>query len=202
MPEEENVIESVIEPIYDRVTEVLSPFTGIEFVSRDILDPAAERGTNVHAHIEGILKGWDFQVTEDVVLPYVESFKKFWEKSSHAFEAGEIILEKRMFCSEKKITGQVDVIIKCEDRTYLIDWKTSSSPHKSWALQGAAYRYLCEMEGYENVDSTLFVKLSKKGGAPTPYKHENYKENLNIFFKCLELYRYFDMSRTRNKRRD
>ena len=190
--------ESVIEPIYDRVTAVLSPFTGIEFVDENLLKPAAERGTRVHSHIEGYLNGWGFNdVKEDVAL-YLKSFEIFWEKSKHIFDGGKITLENRMFCHDKKITGQADVIIKVKDRTYLIDWKTSSKKQKSWDLQGAAYRYLCEVEEYKDVDSVLFVKLSKTGKAPSVSKSENHKENLDIFFKCLELYKFFDMKNTRN----
>lgn len=193
--------EEIIEPIWDRVTEVLRPFTGIEFVDPDILTTACDRGNKVHSYIEGYLRGIPFQFEDDVVSPYAESFRKFWEASSHAFEGGELILEKRLFCSDKKITGKADVIIKTEGRTYIIDWKTSASKNKSWALQGAAYRYLCNVEGYENVDAVLFVKLSKHGGRATSYKDENYEENLEIFLKCLDLYRHFDMKKTRNKGR-
>ncbi len=198
---------TVIEPIYDRVTEVLRPFTGVEFVDKDILDTAAERGNKVHSYIEGYLKGIHFQFEDEVIAPYVQSFKKFWEASSHAFKDGNIILEKRLFCSQKKITGKADVIIevkgqtKEEDITYIIDWKTSVSKNKSWALQGAAYKYLCIEEGYENVEAVLFVRLSKHGKSATINKDENYEENLEIFLKCLDLYRYFDMKKSRNKGR-
>ena len=136
---------------------------------------------------------------EEEVSPYLESFKKFWEASGHAFEGGKMVTERRMFCKDKKITGQADVIIEVDGCTYVIDWKTSSTKHKFWALQGAAYRYLCESEGYDNVEAVLFVKLAKTGNRAVLYKHENYEENLEIFFKCLEIYRYFEMKKTRNK---
>ncbi len=204
MEKKESVIqpinEGVIEPIYDRVTNVLAPFTGVEFVDKNLLENAGERGTRVHSHIEGYLKGFGFGKTDKVVDPYLESFKQFWEGSSHAFKDGEIILENRMFCHDKKITGQADVIVKVDKRTYLIDWKTSAIKHKSWILQGAAYQYLAKLQKYDKVDAVLFVKLLKNGKAPTLYKYEEYKENLQIFFNCLELYRYFDMKNTRQRR--
>ncbi len=186
-------------PVHDRVTEIISPFTGIEFVPKEILESAGRRGTRVHKHIEGILLGLEFCVKHDKVLPYIESFNTFWDKSKHAFESGKITLEKRFYCDKHMITGQADVLIETEDRTYVIDWKTSSRPQKSWALQGAAYRYLAEINGYKNVDSVLFVKLDKFGNAPALYKHEDYDENLSIFFKCVDLYRWFDMGNTRKK---
>lgn len=182
-----------------RVTEVISPFTGIEFVPEEILAPACERGTKVHSYIEAILSGWKCSIQCDTVKPYIESFAKFWESSKHAF-TGKITLEQRLYCVEHKITGQADVIVETEDRTYIIDWKTSSRQQKtSWKLQGSVYRYLCEVNGYKNVDSVLFVRLDKTGKAPCPYKSEDHIDNLTTFFKCLELYRHFDMENTRNK---
>jgi len=184
---------------YDRVTEVISPFTGIEFVPKEVLEPACERGTNVHLQIEGILKGWALHVKDPITEMYVASFKIFWEKSTHIFKDGEMILEQRLFCDENQITGKPDVIIQTQDRIYIIDWKTSSSPQKSWHIQGAAYRHLCEVNGYKNVDSVLFVKLDKTGEAPSLHKSEEHKKNLDIFFKCLELFRHFDMKNTRKE---
>ncbi len=192
-------LETGIQDEYDRVTEILSPFTGIEFVDKNILEYAAERGTRVHKYIEGYLNGWKLAEYEEDAAPYVASFGRFWGSSGHAFEGGKMVTEKRMFCNDKQITGQVDVIIECDECTYVIDWKTSSMKHKFWELQGAAYRYLCEREGYSNIEAVLFVKLSKSGNRPVLYKDENYEENLELFFKCLEIYRYFDMKKTRNK---
>jgi hypothetical protein len=188
----------MVEQIYDRVTEVITPFSGVEFVPEDILKSAGDRGTLVHKYIEGSLQGFKGSLTEEMG-PYVDSFEKFWDSSKHVFGGGKIVLEKRLFCDVLGITGQADVIVETSDRTYMIDWKTSSRPQKSWALQGAAYRYLAEVNGYKHVDSVLFVKLNKTGKSPTLYKHENYEENISVFKKCLELFRWFDMKNTRKK---
>lgn len=40
-----------------RVTEILSPFSGLDKVPKDILANAANRGTRVHDVCEGIVKG-------------------------------------------------------------------------------------------------------------------------------------------------
>ncbi len=183
---------------HNRVTEVISPFTGIEFVPKEVLKKAGDRGTRVHKYIEGILNGWEFHVKHEDSIKYIESFNTFWNDSKDSFD-GKVTLEKRFYCDKHMITGQADVIIETEGRTYMIDWKTSSMPQKSWALQGAAYRYLAEEAGYKNVDSVLFVKLNKLGKAPSLYKHEDHEENLATFLKCLDLYRWFEMGKTRNK---
>lgn len=185
---------------YDRVTSIISEFSGIHKVPVDILKNAAARGTQVHTMIEGILKGFDFQEKDNLLYPYIKSFYKFWDDSSHAFIDAELILEKRLYCERLRITGQIDVIIKSKNKTYLIDWKTSSQPQKTWALQSAAYKYLAEENGYKNVGSVLFVKLSKDGKSPGLYKHENHKENIDIFLKCLDLYRWLGIKQPKHKK--
>lgn len=42
---------------YSRVTEILSPFSGLDKVPKDILANAARRGTKVHDACESIVKG-------------------------------------------------------------------------------------------------------------------------------------------------
>ena len=42
---------------YTRVTEILSPFSGLDKIPKHILDNAARRGTRVHDVCESIVKG-------------------------------------------------------------------------------------------------------------------------------------------------
>lgn len=182
---------------YDRITEVLSPFSGIEFVPKNLLDKASMRGTNVHKTIEAHLSGWDISIFEDEVEPYYKSFLEFWESSNHLFKSFELVKEKRLYCDKLMITGQIDLIVVVAEKTYLLDWKTSANFSKSWYLQGAAYKYLCQINGYPDVDDCLFVKLKKDGKKPTLYKSDDHKSHINLFQNCLDIYRYFDMKKTR-----
>ena len=184
---------------YLRVSEILSPFTGIEFVSDELLNPAADRGTKVHECIEDRLnmKLTDSLIDQDC-LPYLDSFDMFWHSSSHIFDGCKMELEKRFFDDNLQITGKVDAIFFKPGRTYLLDWKTSSRFQTHYYLQGAAYQHLARINGYNNVDEVLFVHL-KKGKKPTTYKDSNPKKSLDLFLKCLELFRYFEMDTTRRK---
>lgn len=184
---------------YQRVTEIISPFTGIEFVPEDILNHASQRGSEVHRYIEAFFEGWPIHVMPQQISYYYASFLHFWESSKHQFDGGEIQIEKRVNCPDLMVTGCADLVAVCEGRTYLIDWKTSASFHKSWYVQGAAYKHLFELNEYENVDDVLFVKLKKDGSPPSLYKSKD-QGHLDIFFKCVELYRYFEMDKTRKKR--
>lgn len=183
---------------YDRVTEIIAPFSGVEFVPEDILRPAADKGTLVHKFIESYFNKEDVFNEPEEVIPYMKSFREFWERSEHIFHGGEIQKEVRFYCDDLKITGQMDLIIEMKGRVYLIDWKTSSREHISWRLQGAAYRYLVEKSGRECVDNVLFVNL-KKDKKPALYKYESYEDDIKLFKNCLEIYRFFDMKKTRRK---
>lgn len=190
----------VLKTEYDRVTEIIAPFTGIEFVDSALLSFASERGKRVHKHIEGILRGWSFEQEDPLISPYIRSFEAFWDGYKHNFEGGDSLIEKRLYSDQHMITGQPDLIVEKEDRILIVDWKTSSKFHKSWYLQGAAYRYMAELQyGEDHVDDVLFVKLNKNAKA-TLYKTSEHKENLNIFMDCLRLYRWFSMDKTRKNK--
>lgn len=182
---------------YLRITNVISAFSGLHLLDPEMLKRAADRGTIVHSHIEAVLSNeWVGIVTDPTLTPYIESFAEFWEAHKHLYKDFKIETEKRLFCPKLMITGQIDVIFSSEARTYAIDWKTGSRKQKSWSLQTAAYRYLLEENGYPNVDDVLVVQLKK--GKATPHKDKEYQKQLDVFKKCLEVYRYFDMGRFLN----
>jgi len=173
----------------------------VEFVDRELLVPAAERGTEVHQAIEARIHGQSIpyflmDTSSDTIDGYLDSWSHWWNTSQHIFKDADLVTEERLYCDELKITGAIDLIAKLPDRTYIFDWKSSSRPQNHWRLQGAAYRYLCEVNGYASVDNVLFVHV-KKGKKPSLKKYETYVEDLNVFKKCLELYQWFDMSSTR-----
>jgi len=182
---------------YLRVTEILTPFTGIEFVPDHILRPAADRGTMVHEQIENFFQGFDFP-EEKWMTGYMDSFRKFSPVVLDLMNRGKLTQETRLYCDEKVISGKFDCLIEVDDKTYIFDWKTSSQVnHKSWPLQGAAYKYLAAKNGFKNVQDVVFVKLLKTGTKATTWSWEKYDEMLERFFKCLELYRYFEMYKGR-----
>jgi ATP-dependent exoDNAse (exonuclease V) beta subunit len=182
---------------YDRVTSILVPFSGIEAIPSYILETAAERGTQVHEYIQNKIEG--FESPFDLSLTnYIKSFDVFWDESSHIFDNAKVTLEKRLFCDDALITGAIDCIIETPEKTFIFDWKTSLKPQKTWKLQGAAYRYLLEVNGYQNITDPVFVHIKKDGSKPELHRFTNYLEDLEIYMKCLELFRYFDMGKRLN----
>src|ERR1700733_9062991 len=127
--------------LYPRVTEILKPFSGFDYVSPTILKRAAARGSSVHALCAGIAKGaWlpDSMIDEEL-KGYVDSFKKWAKAQVKEFK----IIEKR-YCDEVLgFTGQVDfVLVGTDEEIWLVDLKTSSHKNKTYPLQMAAYVYL------------------------------------------------------------
>lgn len=167
---------------YQRVTEVLQPFTGIKYIEKTILENAAVRGTKVHKICEGIVNGIDEWNIQEEYKGYVESFKKWWNLGHEVISS-----EERFYCDDLKITGQVDLIIKKRDKAIVIDLKTSMNESKSWMLQGSAYSYLAKKKGYP-VKDILFIRLRRDGSEP---KYHLYEENIELFKDCLNVYRYF-----------
>ena len=181
---------------YLRVTECIKPFSGIEFVPDKYLVPAGLRGSLVHHHVQNLLSGFETPVDNEQIEPYLNSFARFWKDSMHAFVDSKIVLEKRLYCDEYKISGQFDCLIQTEEQTFIFDWKTSSKVQApSWHLQGAAYRYLASVNGFTNLTDPVFVKLDRDGKDPTLFKCDNYEEDLERFFNCLDLYKYFNMQK-------
>lgn len=167
---------------YQRVTEILYPFSGMKYVKKTVLENAAARGTKVHKICEAIaggLEGWEAPAEYQ---PYVDSFNS-WFKRKHKI----ISIEERFFCNELRITGQVDFIVEEPKGLYIVDLKTSQQESKSWLLQGSAYSYLAKKKGYD-VKGIMFLQLKRDG---TPSREYFYDENMDLFRKCLDVYRYF-----------
>ena len=90
---------------YIRVTTVLYPFSGLDKLDIDVVAKAAERGTKVHKICEAIIEGLGEIGVDEQTKPYVESFKQWWDKGHEI-----VYMEKRFWCDELKISGQVDLL--------------------------------------------------------------------------------------------
>ncbi len=174
-------MNSEIKPGFTRVTDVLSPFSGLNKINPEILKNAAERGTLVHEIIEGIEQGFDKEDVPETALGYIESYEK-WATGKNFLPA-----PKRFYETEMMITGLVDAIYKDGDDLVLVDYKTPARESKTWSLQGSAYSCMCKRHGF-NIKRIEFVKLDKTGKPPKVYV---YMEDMEMFRKVLECYRYF-----------
>ena len=167
---------------YLRVTQILSPFSGLQNIKQHILDNAARRGTKVHKVCEGIVLGIGEIDVDEEIKGYIESFKKWWEKGVEIIE-----MEKRFWDKKLCLTGQIDFIIKTEEGLVIVDIKTSSKPSKTWKAQGSAYAYLAKNAGYD-IKKIKFLHLNKHGKEAKIYE---YPIDDSFFLAIYRIYIYF-----------
>lgn len=182
-----------------RVTEILKPFTSFAYVSKDILEKAAARGTMVHAICAGIAKGvWVPEtMIDEELLGYVNSFKKWSEAQVKEF----IIVEKRYNSEALGFTGQLDfVVLGKDDELYLVDIKTSASPQKTYPLQMAAYDYLLRNTQIK-VKAAMLVYLDKNGEFPEIHLLDTLSGYLDVFLSALDCWKYFNQGKKNGSKR-
>jgi hypothetical protein len=167
---------------YLRITQVLSPFSGLDKIDPYVLQNAADRGTRVHKICESIISGLGEFGNGEETWGYVESFKQWWATNPQV-----VVMEERFFDEDEKITGQVDLIIQIDEGLAIVDLKTSSRPSKTWAPQGSAYAYLARKKGYD-IKKIFFLHLNKHGKAP---KLIEYPINEKFFFEILNVFNHF-----------
>ena len=167
---------------YVRVTTVLYPFSGLDKLDADVVAHAAERGTKVHKICEGIIGGLGELGVDEETRPYVESFKQWWEKGHEVVE-----MEKRFYCNEHHITGQVDLILSTPDGLAILDIKTSSKPSPTWQAQGSAYAYLAKNAGYD-IKRIFFLHLNRAGREAKIYE---YPVDDSFFLAIFRVWKHF-----------
>jgi len=168
---------------YVRVTEVLSMFNDFSAVAAEVLEKAKERGTEVHKQCDDVMLDYNWQ-HDSSYAGYINSFA-IWAKGRKFPFADKKI--PRFYDDELFITGEIDGIYETDEGLVLIDIKTSTTPSKTWALQTSAYSYMCKKHGYD-IQRIEVVKLDKDGKPPKVYI---YQENMDMFRKVLDVYRYF-----------
>lgn len=173
---------------YLRVTEVLKPFSGLDMIDPKIVANAGRRGTKVHKICESIWSGLGELGVDDETWGYVEGFKKFMS-ATPSFRM--VAMERRFYCQELLITGQIDAIAEIDGDLCIVDLKTSSRPSKTWPLQGAAYYYLAKQAGFD-IKRVVFLHLNKHGKTPVQYE---YVPDVDLFQAVLKVFKCFFMEK-------
>lgn len=166
---------------YTRVTHVLYPFSGLDQVPIEVLKNAQERGSKVHEICSAIVDDLGVVILDPDYTGYIRSFEE-WMINKEFVQR-----PSRLYCDKYKITGEIDGLYKNETGLTLFDIKTPAKESRTWSCQGSAYSYLCKLNGL-NITKIEFVKLAKDGSKAVSFFYE---ENLEIFLKCLELYKHF-----------
>lgn len=163
---------------YVRVSDILQPFTNFGHIDPVVLANKAELGTKVHEIIADDIAG-KFSYVEEKCLGYISSFNKWQYTLAIKF----LRSEERFFCSDRRITGQIDCVVEMGNKKMLVDFKTSVSESPTWIMQAHLYHYLCKVNGIELDNTMLFVKLDKLGRDPQVFQ---YKYDKKIEQKCTK----------------
>ncbi len=177
----------IIKPGYSRITSILAPFSGIDKIPKNILDAACDRGSRVHALCQGIIEEIKV-IVPDELQGYIDSFLQWKEGKFFLPNPG------RMYDDHLMITGEADGLYQTDNETFIFDLKTSQKEGNTWALQGAAYSHMMK----HSIARQTFIILDKAGGAPKEFFYE-YRQNIQTFYKCLDLYNLFFKTKRENE---
>lgn len=173
--------------LYPSVTTVVGYFKPLEtfeslmkwsnflgFKHKDYIkerDNKAAFGTAVHETVAGLLTNTpvDKSVSDSLTINYLADYAdaiKYFER----FMMVEMIHPIDTTFSEETIVseklgyaGTIDWLGTYKNKTFLFDFKTSSSMHETMKLQLSAYRKLLKEERDITIDGAAIVFISKKG---------------------------------------
>ena len=169
-------------------TEVIAPWTDFSKIPPDVLQRAADRGTDVHAACTTFAKGLPVMGLPVELRGYFDSYRRWFEQIVQEV----ILVEERLFDEANGYCGQIDLLVKTKQgEVVLVDLKTPIALSKSWKLQIASYRHLLEMNGY-HPDRCGSLRLSPDGKIPKMDFYEgSAAQDFNIFLHALNCYRFF-----------
>lgn len=196
--------------IYPRISDIVDRQNESELrsVPIDTLVNACIRGEKVHAYCTAHLLGlWSPEVEEEYQL-YVNSFIE-WAKDN-IYQT--LYTKTRIYDDVKCFSGEFDLIcvMKSTMKPALLDIKTSAKPSKSWPIKMAAYKHLCELNGYhvdtvynihlkknpakykKNGEEKVLVSPSSVKAVAIEHKEEDLKAAWEIFTSALKCYDYFE----------
>ena len=191
---------------YTRVSQILSQGKDFSHINEDVFNEKCEVGTEVHENIHRSLTGGfeDFKLyplrnrNGGILLDdngrerwdhrgigYFKSFMKWETDNLPEF----VMMEKRFYDDGLMITGQLDGLIKDDEKYVLIDYKTSYSVDlETWNLQAHAYWYLLSQNGHKNIDKMQWIQLKKDGKNPRVCEFEYDEKILHKFLMMCQIY--------------
>jgi hypothetical protein len=130
---------------------------------------AAGEGTQVHTAIDSFLNGNEITWIDEFgnakysleVWKMILKFAEFW--NTHKPEL--VATEYHLFSDKYEFAGTADLIVRFQDKLWLLDIKTSNSLHTAYDLQLAAYATAWSETHNETIEKTgiLWLKASTRG---------------------------------------
>lgn len=122
--------------IRSSVDSSFTSISGVEFLEN--YKTERDFGTEVHKIAHALVLGKRVLQCSGNLLPYITGIENFlsdypWAKKS--------ICETPICCPQIKLAGTAD-LVSFHDGAFILDWKSSDSVSKTWALTMNAYAYL------------------------------------------------------------
>lgn len=197
-----------------RVTEILSSmmhsdalmywannlgFKGIKY--KTALNSAANIGTEAHNTIEAFLRG-KLSVMETDNIPFKGFFLWYNNLVQLGYDIEIVGIEVKLTC--KWFGGTYDMLIRINNKLYLVDFKTSNYVTEKYFMQLAAYRYMLLLKGI-NINGVIVLQLDKKEPGFNEYilefsiqEHLVFIENCTRAFLSL-VYAYYNVQIVQNQ---
>lgn len=171
------------------------------------LERKAKFGTLVHALIANKLASnpidstvYDGLTQQDIsdARSILEAFEQF--QISHNLDSSNTIFSEQTFVSEElEYAGTIDWLGTYKNRTFLIDFKTSSALHDSMKMQLAAYRKLLKIEAKIDINAAAILIVNKNG----IIEHDIDLNELDIMYERFEaMYNLFKLYKQDIKNED
>jgi len=168
------------------VTQVLEPYTGLEYVDRELLRRAAEFGTHVHeaCHLFNI-DSLDRLTLDPALAPYISAWEQFLD------DTGAVVLESehRVASRKFKYAGTLDTTVFWGKSKRLIDIKSTVGLPRTVGPQTAAYAEAYHEDTGERIRDRYCVQLKPDG----TYSLQKLSDpnDWNIFQSALNLHRWY-----------
>lgn len=145
-------------------------------------DSAASRGSTIHSLIEAYKKSG---VVIDSVPEKYKGYANAFYKWIDEFKPEIVENEKTVISKLHGYAGTLDMIVKKDGKTYLVDFKTNKKGevYDEVELQASAYKQALHEAGYD-VDGMIAVALSEEGN----YTQKSLQDKFDIFLKVKEIW--------------
>lgn len=150
------------------VTEIADPisFQRLDALQKQMVERARQRGSRCHELFEQylLIGELDIEEIETDYIPYVQQFV-LWAKT---YKPKVLFTEKKLF--DYEFCGTCDLICEIDNKTILVDYKTTSvADKKSLSVQLEGYYRLCQRYNI-NIDDCYYLHIKKDGYVFKPIK--------------------------------
>jgi hypothetical protein len=171
-----------------------------------IMRKAGDEGTQVHNAAEALIAGNEISWFDEngnakyntEVWRMIIKFHNFW--TTHKPEV--IVSEYSIFSDKHKYAGTIDLVVRMNDKIWLLDIKTSNTLHRSHDLQLSTYACAWNETHDTPIDNTgiIWLKAATRGpdkqgkkiqgeGWQLKQPENHYTDDFNMFLNVYSLFK-------------